>query len=396
MKNSFLILLLFGFLYACNTDSKIQSENKSKAYTLLSDSEIRFPLDSLTGQKPQYTQVVEGEDGNRSFTFFNSLNHSLYFYDFDTRAIDKIIPYEREGPNGIARPTGYHILNEDSIYIFNLLSNELIRTNSEGESFERISMIGGESMSSNNWALLYPQFFPQSVTPFLSNKNELIVAGSYMWAIPDSIISTFKFTANINLQNSSVQYQHSYPTEIFGSKFNWDDPFYTTVHYDLNSNTQEMIYSFPITHDLYVGKLGDSNLRKVESERDSKSILPLMTNNAVVSTRMEMAEHIKQTDIYGGIKYDPFRNLYYRLLKKGINNVAEDITWQEKPIVILILDENLQYVGETEIGQLKDWNTENMLVTKEGLLIEFLGSENTEDEDFIIFKLFEAEELMEE
>jgi len=393
MKNTFLILVFCGLFAACDSSS---NRSTDKAFTLKTNEEIRFPLDSLTGQKPQYIQVVEGEDGNRSFTFFNSLNHSLYFYDFDARAIDKIVPYEREGPNGIARPTGYHIINEDSIYIFNILSNELIRTNSKGESFERISMIGGESMSSSQWALLYPQFFPQSVTPFISNQKEIIVAGSYMWAIPDSIISTFKFTANINLNDNSVQYQHGYPSEIFGSKFNWDDPFYTTVHYDLNSSTQEMIYSFPITHDLYVGELGESNLRKVESARDVKSILPLMTNNAGVATRMEMTEHVKQTDIYGGIKYDPHRNLYYRLLKKGINNVAEDISWQEKPIIILILDENLEYVGEYEIGLLKDWNTENMLVTKEGLLIEYLGSEKAEDEDFIIFKLFEVAELLEE
>jgi hypothetical protein len=382
MKAILLIFISIGLLISCQWDRFDQNKAESPSYTLLMDKEIRFPLDSLTGPSPTYIQWLQDRGGNEWFTFFNPRTHSIYYYDYASRNLLQSLRFEKEGPNGIARPAGYHIWNEDSIFMFNLNSNELLLFDGKANLLDRLSLMEDASMQGAQWALKYPQFFPQTVTPIIAKDDALLMTGSYMWAIPDSIIHEFRFTASVNLKDGSIHYRHGYPTSLYGSTYNWDDPFYTTVHYDWNAEKEIMVYSFPIAHDLFYGSLDAQDLNVVPNTRSAKRIQPLTNIDA-------MEEHIMLSDIYGGIKYDPYRKCYYRLLKGGMPAIPSDGSWQDKPVSILVYDADLHFLASFEIGKLSDWNTENMLLTSEGLLLEYLGAEKEEDEDFLIFRLLE-------
>jgi hypothetical protein len=90
--------------------------------------------------------------------------------------------------------------------------------------------------------------------------------------------------------------------------------------------------------------------------------------------------------MYSAIKYDRFNKVYYRFLLSGIPATVNRAMEKEKPISIIIMDENFNYMGETTIGTCKDWYWQNSFVTKEGLNIEYL--EKNIDEEYLILKIF--------
>mgnify|MGYP006183399531 FL=1 len=79
--------------------------------------------------------------------------------------------------------------------------------------------------------------------------------------------------------------------------------------------------------------------------------------------------------------------MYYRVLLKGIPDHGEYSDLSAKPISIIIYDKEFNVVGEKLIGLSENWNPLNMLVSKDGLLIEYLDS-NPDFEDFLIFQRF--------
>jgi hypothetical protein len=64
----------------------------------------------------------------------------------------------------------------------------------------------------------------------------------------------------------------------------------------------------------------------------------------------------------------------------------------EKPVIVIIMDEQFNYLGETLIGTGKQWNWENSFVTEDGLNIEYIDDNDTEEE-YLNLKIFTVEEL---
>ena len=90
--------------------------------------------------------------------------------------------------------------------------------------------------------------------------------------------------------------------------------------------------------------------------------------------------------MYAAVLYDKFRNIYYRFLLKGLPGATFSTPKEEKPIIIIIMDENFNYLGETNIGTGKEWNWNNTFITREGLNIEYIGDDL--NEDYLTFKIF--------
>ena len=98
-----------------------------------------------------------------------------------------------------------------------------------------------------------------------------------------------------------------------------------------------------------------------------------------------------QQDTYAAIKYDRFRNVYYRFLLKGIPNATIRTGWMEKPVTIIVMDKDFNYLGETSIGiGNKEWFWQDSFVTKEGLNIEYVDADS---EDYLIVKIFSLKEI---
>lgn len=65
-----------------------------------------------------------------------------------------------------------------------------------------------------------------------------------------------------------------------------------------------------------------------------------------------------------------------------------------KNLVVVMMDEQFRYLGETELGTGKEWNWTNSFVSPEGLNIEKIGTE-VEDDDYLTFGIFSVRAIQE-
>ena len=84
--------------------------------------------------------------------------------------------------------------------------------------------------------------------------------------------------------------------------------------------------------------------------------------------------------------YDPWRKAYYRFMQQGIKGATSQDQLTEKPVVVIMMDEQFNYLGETVLGTSDVWNWNNSFVTKEGLNIEYID-ESDIDEQYMRFKI---------
>lgn len=383
-KLNFLVLSVLLILNSCQNG---QESIGSKEYSLSEIGELTIPLDSMSPPKPPFVQFLEDED---MLTFFNPFNYRIYRYNLSKRSYEMSINIQWEGQHGVNRPVGYHIINADSIFIFDMGRNELVLVDSIGKKKSSISLINNMNMRNADWALSFPQFFPKTSTPILGVGKQLIMTGFYAWAIPDTILNTFKFTGVYDVATQSLDYHHSYPKKLYGSKFNWDDPIYTTVYYDWNIDKKVMVYSFPVSESLFEGNLLGGELTEKKGMKDVEQVLkPMRYGNG---DRQAMLKHLIESDIYATIKYDKFKKLYYRILLEGIPYQKEMKELIAKPVSVQVIDSEGIVLHKERIGLLGNWNYENVFVTKEGLFIEYLESK-VDHEDFLIFKLFNLKKI---
>lgn len=397
IKNNLIILSLIGlsFISCNNKNGKIENIRKGElnpTVELIKVEEKKFILDSNTAPQPQYTQLYQDSSDKRKFTFLNTYTNSIYFYDYETAEYIREISYDKEGPNGIQRPMGYLIKNLDSIYIFDQLTNSLILSNDDGKVKNKISLIGDKDPKNTEWSLSYPQYYPLTVAPLIETPQELLFTGMYAWAIPDSLLEKFHFTSRIDLSSSKVSFGHGYPATLYGSEFNWDDPIYTAVYSDLHPDGNKLIYSFPVSHDLYLANLDSSLYKTFYGGSNFAGTISSLEEKKSSPSHAEMGVHIAGTDLYGGIKYDKYRKVYYRFLRNAMSDVSKDSNWKEKPLSVIIMDKDFNYLGETNIGTLKNYNWENSFVSKEGLNIEYLH-ENDINEVYLSLHIFVPEEI---
>jgi len=103
--------------------------------------------------------------------------------------------------------------------------------------------------------------------------------------------------------------------------------------------------------------------------------------NSDISTKYFVENHS-----YSNIIYDKYNNVYYRIaeMKSKYNGLP---AWN-KEIAVIILDEQLNKIGETFIGKCHSCNIFTMYVNKKGLHIQ---KENAHEDsmDFSVYKLIQ-------
>ncbi|UBD73734.1 DUF4221 domain-containing protein [Parabacteroides goldsteinii] len=385
-KKWYYVCFIF-ILVSCSHDiANIKNAGKGKLkanYQLVTIEEKKFQLDSETAPRPVYTQMFKDESGTELFTFFNSYNKSIYIYDYLSSTYIKSIHYDNEGANGILHPIGYYIKNMDSIFVYDMMKIEVALTDSSGFVRDRISL---KNSTDNNWALYYPQYSLSTINPFIERQGRLILTGFAPFAIPSENIDNFLFTVYIDLKTKQIEYHHKYPKALYGCNYNWEGGFATMV-YPCLSHDEKLIFSFPVSHDLFFYDFKSENLTKLYAGSNFANTIHSIDHEQRRTPNELIMENYMQEDMYGAILYDPYRKMYYRFLLQGMPDAAIGMSTGEKPVDIIIMDENFNYLGETTIGVEKEWNWTNSFVTLEGLNIEYISGEGI-DEDYLTFKIF--------
>jgi hypothetical protein len=194
---------------------------------------------------------------------------------------------------------------------------EVVLTSKNGKVLNKISLKGKQNVK--EWPLYYPQYYPETVTPFIQTDGNLILTGQSFLSIPDSLISRFKFSAQINLISNEVEFYHSYPQQLYGFNSNWEGGLFTEVFPALHPDGNKLIYSFPVSHDLYIADLNDGSYKIVYAGSNFAGTIKSIDHSDPRTTPSEtILVHWAKQDMYAAILYDQYRKVYYRFLRKAI------------------------------------------------------------------------------
>ncbi len=383
---------LFLLITSC-TSNTINIENEragelKASFLLIENNEKKFRLDAETAPKPPFIQIIEDSLGKRILTFLNPYKNAIYCYDYtDSIYLNKFV-YQKEGADAVLRLSGYYIKNMDSIYIYNMPMTEIILANCAGKINNRISLRGNMP----DWPNYYPQYLLETVNPFIQINNKLRLTGQSFISIPSANIDKFKFSACVDMQNNQVEFQHTYPKEIYGQGSNWEGGLPTQV-YPVLSPKGDLIYSFPASHNLYVAKLDSEIYTTIYGGSNFATTIHSIDFDDITKTPDELIiNNYMREDMYGAVLHDPYRKMYYRFLLKGVQNSNINAVKEDKPIIVIMMNEEFNYLGETVIGTGKEWNWTNSFVTREGLNIEYIDS-NDIDENYLALKIFIPKEI---
>ena len=391
MNSKHCIVLYCLFSFSCTNTISVKNEKQGKltaSHYLALGEEKKILLDYDTAPNPPYMQMLEDESGKRILTFLNPYMNAIYFFDYEKGIQIGKTAYEKQGPNSILRMTSYYIHNMDSIYVYNMPMIEIALTDSAGNVKSRISLRDNRA----DWYNYLPQYLLSTSIPVIKIQDKLILTGLQTVAIPSESINELYFAACVDIKTNEVEHIYTYPEELYGSNTNWEGDQATFVYPEL-SPAGEMIHSFPMSHNIYVAPWNSNDFKTRYAGSNNASTIhsinldPKRTPNEVVLDRLV------REDMYTAILHDPYRHIYYRFMLQGISGATITTPLKSKPVVVIIMDENFNYLGETIIGTGEEWNWENSFVTPDGLMMEYIDLNVDSVEEYLILKTFTVEKI---
>ena len=389
MKTKITIMLIIAcFFSACKKNYVITLQNNQKG-KLFSEKELyiykekKFELDSISAPLPKYMQFLI-IDGIEVLTFLNTFDSSIYLYDYEKCCFIKKYSFKQDTPNEIRNPGAYFIIDEDSTYILDMAKMSLSLLNLKKDSLLYVVSLKGTE--GKNWPKKLPQYALKTSSPIYKTGKKLILTGALFWSIPSNDINKFHFSAHVNTDNGKMTFHHQYPEEVYSHDVNWEGGLQTVANVAITP-TGKIVYSFPPSHNLYIANIdSDDYISLYGGSNFAGNILSIDYADKRKTPREKILENYIQQDMYGPIIYDPHQHVFYRFLYKKVANKKTNLSIQEKDICIILMDEDFKYLGESIIGNGREWNTNNSFVTPDGLCVEYIADKT--NEDYLKFKVF--------
>jgi hypothetical protein len=376
--NLFLYFIFFISLISCSYGGSVLNEeqkNHANNCTLVFSGIKEFDLDDETSYTVPYIQLIDADTATY-FSFHNTYNNSIYFYDYDSSNLSKRIHYEKEGNNGVGDIQGYFYLNDDSIFIYSYWGHILFLTNADGKVLSKKKI--DESLDRSS-GIIYSSPYPQTSTPIKKNGSNIIFAGFIAGetTTETEVNRPVGILYDFNAQTSN--YVINYPPQY--AKYNWGGGFtYRIPYFDVDE--QSMIISFSADHYLVKYSLatgtqerhyaGSSSIKKIKSYSYPKDV-EIDENRAW--------EWYMKNPSYQSVFYDKYEKMYYRIARLPVKDYNLGDNGNKKPKIIIVLDANLNYLGEVTLPNDINYEFTNCFVSRDGLNIQVIN----ENEDKLIF-----------
>lgn len=359
-------------LSACSGTYK----NREDSVALEEQELLSLPLDSTTTQETSYLQLI----GDSILSFFNPPMYEICLYDLSKREPIYKVRLRREGPDAVSGITGYCFQSSDSIWLYASWGKVLYLINNEGKIKNKINI--GTLLDIPGDENLSVTPYPTSSTPYAIINGKHVLQG-----MGRTLDKSKEPGATIiyDLTSNTIQTANKYP-DIYGDKSrlydNWDVFAYLQTNYTFSPDGN-IVTSFPASDSIYVYN-PDTRLRKSFFAGYSRptGIHPEVTGDPENSQLDYLRKYA-----YSNILYDKYAKLYYRFIRLPYEPETDnlDIEITKKPIAVIILDENFNIVGESELP-IARYYPMHSFVDSEGLHINVVS----EDDDYMTFKTFKA------
>jgi len=371
----FVFLLATAILYSCNG---FNSANKNPYYQKLQNNiqnvnydSIAFKLDSLSLPYNSTMQYID-DSLNSYFSFFNEVNQSIYYYNYNSKDLDKIWKVNYSDTKFDA----HYIVSHDSIFLYNSGSCMLYLFNYEGVLLNQFHFNPFETDS-----IVLPYPYLRTYLPIISTDDNLYLSG-YMLGETNAEFrkTTFKYDTNKN----KVEYLIDFP-EIY-NKYNWGATYYYVISKSYNPDENKIIISFPLCHDLYLYNLEEKTVSNYYSGSNYiDNIKPYSANKTENIDAKKRLDYYIENSSYVLVFYDKYKKLYYRIAALPLDNTNESkgSIWKERQYSLIVLDADFNHLGEIPLSNIV---AESGFVSREGIHLQTFSND-----DLIRFKIINIE-----
>lgn len=389
--NQKLFFLALVILYSCNTNdeqatSYYQEKNASvfeDKFRLEKTDTVAFGLDTeMIFDNPSIHYFEE--EGKKYLSILNHRNnHTIYVFDYETRALVQKTPLYIEGPNSVqdvSHQTGLFMKSRNEIYITQPWNSMMIKLNGAGEILEKILLPRTKNVYNAYSTAQYPMKMV---------GNELMIGWSP--ALKGKYSETYT-TLRVNLSDTSEQkWLFQYPS-IYDEAYWGSTPFKYTVSSLLTLDKQHFLASFPLDGFVYVyDKAGNLEDKHFIGSKYMKAIKPYSDDSNERFIEKSDNDYKKEGDYavtnseFGYLRAFPRNNLYVRMAyirpsmedyksKKGVLNTS-----------FIIFDNTFNKLGETLLGE--EYNSSYHFMNEKGLHIANIKTYE-DDENFLIFDVY--------
>lgn len=392
MKNINYVVIFFLLLFYSCSSKKVDVNREQASFVskakLVESHDISFALNDEASLKTSFIQTVGNDAQDSMLIYLNNQKPSIYFYDLKNQSLLKELTLEKEGPNAVGTPSGLYFHTMDSIYVVS-------------SSHYRITLVNGAGQALNSYRLIdgnKPNESTGMLRPFTISPPYVVDGKMYLNVAPDrDVYDESYFAGKVNLvldlDSEDFKYFNHYPQEFAKGVWGVAAVNYSTAY---NSASEEFIYSFSISDSVYVQKVGDSKLQSyLAKTQQLKSIQEPMDK----PDNQHDLEYALNATYYDGIVYDQYRDVYYRFVRQPLkldDSVKPNFyDFHRKPISIIILDNEFQWLGETSLTN-DTYQSFMYFVTQEGLFVSKGNPNNPElNEDHAAFTCFKLMDIKE-
>lgn len=376
MNNRVIIVLLASLCLGCSRFGNNPYLGVSTTPSLVFKKKISFALqDNILYLSPDV--VFSDHNGKQQLYLLDETDNEIDILHLKDSRIQKL----SENPIYRNRIDGFGVLG-DQYFIYNYHRGAVCCYNN-GQLIDTYVIQLDDIV--NNCRTPYP--YVQTLSPIKTYRDFIIMTGFRAGEtgrsadIPDLALMI------LDRKSGKITYAVEMP-EIYG-KYNWGGGFtYRMPYYDLGPNG-DVVCCFAASEDLAVYSMENGSVRYVKApSRYIKKIRPFSKRNRNTPDSGSEMNWYRNNPSYDGILYDKWREVYYRFAlqpeRPGRKGGAHAI---RKPVSIIVLDKDLNPLGETLLDEDVFFRPYCSFVSPEGLFIQVLDG----DEDHLTFYQYQYE-----
>jgi hypothetical protein len=375
------VLFLFKIILSGCVNNQSINHTTTDVSELLPTEKLELSLDSITSQQTSMEYYFDQKSKRGYFVGRDSRSKRLLFYGEESKKLEFVSQFAAEGPNGIGKMCDFYVHSLDSIFLLD-----------PPQRFYLVDTGGNVRRHFNVRAQVDISNETISTTCAISNQNLLPLRGLnfYFLRWPDGFVTEYAvrkqpFLGQLNLTTGKVKILPAfYPTL-------YQRHFWSVIHMEagITQGPQNFVFNFPASDSVYAWQAGKSNAYYAASRYISEPIRPV---EKIPTTELERDRPIIEQQCYAGLGYDPWRQVYYRIAwhpHDDLSNVGNILRiYAEKPCSIIILDKDLNIIGETMLPRDR-YFTMRWFIGPKGLYISDAHPDNPDlDEDVLSYTLF--------
>lgn len=375
------IILVLSITIGCGRSIEQRNVSLSKV------DEIAFETPGLVFVNPSVMQLVESDSGDYIF-LFNHLTKSLQFLAFPTGVLSYEIPIRMEGPDNLRGSTGGTLIGRDSIWI-TFTPPAIGLLNFDGELILKRKI--------ENDRIPIPILEANLQRP-------LYWSGSQIFG-PQPHFMDHHGMGREDIKKHQLVYSYNYIED----SVEWYDVFYSDDYWDRGKKMAE--YSSARREgEIYIAPLYDHEIQIFDISTGTvvgrKTVKSSHVNrfdyiNEIPSSIEEADRNSLVHDRYGNLLYDQYRDIFYRIFLPGFEP-EEDfpvkdlnmLNWSRPYMGIMILDKDLNILGEHVFNKFEVYTSSNHFVGKEGLYLSMNNLFHPDyDEDVFRYMLLQLDTI---